>query len=114
MRPPYPPIAGGSGDADDQIAAWMERAASHQTRALAWLRQARDPAAGPLPSARRRDLLLRSLEHLVSARRLLLRAREATDNDELCAILESHLARLATTADQTERLLHELDAAAEG
>jgi hypothetical protein len=92
----------------------MERAAAHQTRALIWLRQARDPTAGALSSTRRRDLLVRALEHLLAARRLLLRAREATDSAELQQLLDSHLTRLAQTTTQTERLLQELDAAAEG
>ncbi|MBX5493231.1 MAG: hypothetical protein IRZ14_18935 [Chloroflexi bacterium] len=92
----------------------MERAASHQTRALIWLRQARDPAAGPLTTQRRRDLLVRALEHLLAARRLLLRAQAATDSADLRRLLEDHLTRLAHTTSQTERMLHELDAAAEG
>jgi hypothetical protein len=100
--------------AEERLARWMERAAAHQTRALIWLRQARDPTAGPLSSTRRRALLVRALEHLLAARRLLLRAHEATDRTELRQLLDSHLARLAQTTTQTERLLQELDAAAGG
>jgi hypothetical protein len=89
----------------------MEQAGSHQTRALMWLRRTRDPAAGPQPPAQRREFLMRALEHLVSARRLLERARDGTQDPNLLAILEDHLARLATTVASTERLLHEIDAA---
>lgn len=109
-----PPVAGAGAAAEERLARWMERAAAHQTRALIWLRQARDPTAGPLSSTRRRDLLVRALEHLLAARRLLLRAHEATDRTELRQLLDSHLARLAQTTTQTERLLQELDAAAGG
>ena len=103
------PIAGGAEET--RVARWMEQAGSHQTRALVWLRRARDPAAGPLPAAQRREFLLRALEHLVGARRLLERARGQTQDADLLSILDEHLARLATTAASTERLLHEIDAA---
>ena len=89
----------------------MEQAGSHQTRALMWLRRARDPAAGPQAPAQRREFLLRALEHILSARRLLERAQAQTQDAELLRILEEHLERLATTADSTERLLVEIDAA---
>jgi hypothetical protein len=108
-RPLPPPIGGGSDDAP--IANWMERAAAHQTRALAWLRQARDPSAGPLPAPQRRELLLRALENLMHARRLLDQARDAAGDGEMGAMLDAHLERLAATAVATERLLYELDAA---
>ena len=97
-----------------QLARLMERAASHQTRALAWVRQARDPSAGPLQSTQRRDLLIRALEHLLAARRLLQRVQEAAGSPDLMMILGSHLARLESTVANVERLLHELDAAVEG
>src|SRR5215213_904935 len=106
--------AGRPAVGDDQLARWMERAASHQTRALAWLRQSRDPSLGPMSSPRRRDLLLRALEHLVSAQRLLERTRASTDAADLHEVLDTHVARLADTVAQTERRLHDLDAAAEG
>jgi hypothetical protein len=103
-----------SSSDENKLARWMERAASHQTRALAWLRKAHDPAAGALTVSQRRDLLLRALEHILAARRLLLRAREASIHSELRSTLETHLSRLETTAKNTERLLRELDTAAEG
>ncbi len=104
--------AGGSEDT--RLARWMEQAASHQTRALAWLRRARDPAAGALPVSQRRDLMLRALEHILAARRLLLRAHEASTDAELLSALKAHLSRLETTANSTEQRLRELDAAAQG
>jgi hypothetical protein len=104
-----PAETGGADDA--RIARWMEQAGAHQTRAVAWLRRARDPAAGPLPLGQRRELLMRALEHILTARRLLLRAHKETQDAELLALLNSHLERLSSTAASTERLLHELDAA---
>jgi hypothetical protein len=89
----------------------MEQAGAHQTRAVAWLRRARDPAAGPLPVSQRRELLMRALEHILTARRLLQRAHKATDDPKLLALLDGHLERLASTAESTEKMLHELDAA---
>ncbi len=106
---PLRPIAGGAEET--RIARWMEQAGSHQTRALMWLRRARDPSAGPLPASQRREYLMRALEHILSARRLLERARNDSQDAELLGILDEHLARLATTAASTERLLHEIDAA---
>ncbi len=111
-RWPLLPIAGGAEDA--KLARWMERAASHQTRALAWLRKARDPSAGPLPASQRRDLMLRALEHILAARRLLLQAKESSADPELLAALEAYLGRLETIARSTERQLQELDTAAQG
>ena len=102
-----------TGAEDARIARWMEQAGAHQTRAVGWLRRARDPMSGPLPPAQRRELLMRALEHILSARRLLLRVQKDTRHPELLALLDTYLARLASTAENTERLLHEL-AAAEG
>jgi hypothetical protein len=92
----------------------MERAATYQTRALAWLRRARDPAMGALPAPQRRDLMLRALEHLLNARRLLEQARAAAGDGEMSGMLDAHLERLAATAAATERLLRQLDAACDG
>ena len=108
---PYPHAA---ADHQTTNARWMERAATHQTRALVWLRKARDPSAGPLPASQRRDLMLRALEHILAARRLLLQAQEVSSDPDLLATLEMHLGRLETTARSTERLLQELDTAAQG
>ena len=99
---------------DARLARWMERAASQQTRALVWLRRARDPAAGPLPASRRREFLLRALEHILTARRLLWQSKEVTTDPKVTAALDAHLARLDGAAQNTERLLGELDTAAEG
>jgi hypothetical protein len=104
-----------TGSAEDtKLARWMERAATHQTRALVALRRARDPAAGALPAAQRRDLMLRALEHILAARRLLRQAQESSVDHELQAALQAHLSRLESTAQSTERLLAELDQAAQG
>jgi hypothetical protein len=64
-----------------------------------------------LNTGRRRDLLLRALEHLVSARRQLERAQKACTDEELLELLAGHLERLETTTRNTERMLHDLDAA---
>jgi len=105
--------SGPATPSDAQLARLMERAASHQTRALAWVRQARDPSAGPLRTSQRRDLLIRALEHLLAARRLLERVQETSASLELLTVLNSHLARLESTVANVERLLQDLDAAAE-
>jgi hypothetical protein len=99
---------------DARLARWMERAASHQTRALVWLRRARDPAAGPVTASQRRDFLMRALEHILTARRLLRQSKEGTTDTTVIATLDTHLARLDGAAQSTERLLEELDGAAEG
>ena len=96
---------------DKQLAHWMEQAASHQTRALAWLRQARDPAERLSPT-RRRGLVVLALERLLMARHLLQRARAGPANPELQALLDSHLARLERVMESTEHLLCELEASA--
>jgi hypothetical protein len=89
------------------LARCVEQAASHQTRALAWLREARDPGS-PLSPARRRALLLLALEHLLLARHLLQRARKLSCEATLLAQLGEHLARLADIVASTERRLQEL------
>ena len=98
---------------DVRLARWMERAASHQTRALVWLRRARDPAAGPLTASQRRDFLLRALEHILTARRLLRQSKEVNSDPAVLETLDTHLTRLDGVAHSTERLLEELDTAAE-
>lgn len=96
-----------------RVARWMEQAGAHQARAVAWLRQARDPSSGPQAVAQRRELLLRALEHILAARRLLERARQATTDPTLVTLLDGHLARIATTAESAERLLREVATAEE-
>ncbi|HLH22487.1 MAG TPA: hypothetical protein VK066_08180 [Chloroflexota bacterium] len=90
------------------LARCVEQAAAHQTRALAWLREARDPAS-PLSPARRRALLLLALEHLLLARHLLQRGRKLAPEPALLAELGEHLARLDTIVANTERRLDALD-----
>ena len=93
---------------DEQLARWIERAASHQTRALAWVREARDPSGRCSPS-RRRALLLLALERLLVARELLQRAQRASQDPELLAQLDAHLARLVGVVESTERMLGRLE-----
>jgi hypothetical protein len=90
------------------LARCVEQAAAHQTRALAWLREARDPAT-PLSPVRRRALLLLALEHLLLAQHLLRRARKLAHEPALLTDLGQHLARLETIVANTERRLAELD-----
>ncbi|HZR98729.1 MAG TPA: hypothetical protein VFE37_08485 [Chloroflexota bacterium] len=98
---------------DRHLARCVEQAAAHQTRALAWLREARDPAS-PLSPARRRALLLLALEHLLLARHLLQRARKVAHEPALLAHLAEHLARLQTIVANTERRLDALNVEAGG
>jgi hypothetical protein len=99
--------------AERHLARCVEQAAAHQTRALAWLREARDPAS-PLSPARRRALLLLALEHLLLARHLLQRARKLTREAALLADLAEHLARLDSIVANAERRLDALDLEASG
>jgi hypothetical protein len=94
--------------AERRLARWIEQAAFQQTRALAWLRQTRDPAR-PLDQTQRRDLLLISVKHLLTARGLLRRAQQAALEPELRAILDTHQERLTTTLANAERLLREVE-----
>ena len=96
---------------DANLARLIEQAARHQTRALSWLRQARDPALGGITPLRRRALLLRTLEHILTARRLLARAQDGAESAALLDLLARHRQRLATIAESTERLLDEIDGA---
>jgi hypothetical protein len=113
--PPHDPAESApspsQGASDARLARWMEQAGAHQTRAVSWLRRARDPASGPLPVTQRREMLMRALEHILNARRLLLRAQKEAEDAALLTALDTHLARLASTAESTERLLNELSAA---
>lgn len=103
-----------SGPVEERhLARCVEQAAAHQTRALAWLREARDPAT-PLSPARRRALLLLALEHLLLARHLLQRAQKLAHEASLLADLDAHLARLETIVANTERRLDTLDLEASG
>ena len=99
---------------DANLARLIEQAARHQTRALSWLRQARDPTLGGLTPLRRRALLLRTLEHILAARRLLTRAQDGAESAEVLELLARHRQRLAATAESTERLLDEIDGAVGG
>jgi hypothetical protein len=102
------PNAPGGPVQERHLARCVEQAASHQTRALAWLREARDPAS-PLSSLRRRALFTLAVEHLLLARHLLERARKATRDPALTTQLNSHLDRLATIVASAEERLHQAD-----
>ena len=84
----------GGGALDSDLAGWIEQAPKAQWKAMSSLRDARNPAMGLLPDAKRRALLLRAYEHLVTARRLLARAQDAAPDGELTAALEPHRAQL--------------------
>lgn len=81
----------------------IEVAASHQARALAWFREAQD-ASRRLSPARRRSLLLRTLEHLLEARRILQETR-CTVSADLNSTLDQHLARLDQMIVSVEKLV---------
>ena len=83
----------------------IEIAASHQARALAWFREAQD-ASRRLSAARRRSLLLRTLEHLLEARRILQETERAASGDaDLPSTLAQHLARLDQMIGSVETLV---------
>ena len=88
--------------------AWrLERAANYQTRALASLREARDPAR-PITIERRRALLLRAWEQLLRARELLEHARRGCDV-ALVEQVDGHLARLQEMLPRVEQLFHTVE-----
>ncbi len=105
-----PPVIAGASD-DEQLTRLIERAAAHQMRALSWVRQARDPAAQPVSAQRRRDMLLRAVEHIATSQRLLKRAQDLPHDGELDDVLGRHRAQLEAAAASVERFIHDLDAA---
>ena len=83
----------------------IERAAAHQVQALARLRQARDPATRQ-SSARRCQLLLHALEHLVIARHHLEKAEQNTVGySSLATTLDTHIKGLTALQEQVERMI---------
>ncbi len=107
-----PPVVAGASE-DDQLTRLIERAATHQMRALSWVRQARDPSAQPISSQRRRDMLLRAVEHIATSQRLLRRAQELPHDGELDDVLGRHRAQLEAAGASIEQFIHDLDAAQE-
>jgi hypothetical protein len=107
-----PPVVAGASE-EDQLTRLIERAASHQMRALSWVRQARDPAAQPVSPQRRRDMLLRAVEHIATSQRLLRRAQELPHDADLDEVLGRHRAQLEAAAASVEQFIHDLDAAQE-
>ena len=84
------------------IAHCLEQAACHQTRALAFTREARAPHPQPLARDERRALHLQALEHLVQAQQLVRRAQQASGSPARAMILAEHLARLQAIAADVE------------
>jgi len=104
-----PPLILGAAD-DAELAALIERAASHQQRAMSWLRRARNATMGAVIASQRRSMLLRGLEHIMAAEQCLRRAQRESDNPDLDAVLARHLLMLDGTAKSAEQLVHDLDA----
>jgi hypothetical protein len=105
---PPPPILGAADEAE--LAALIERAASHQQRTLSWLRRARNATMGAVIASQRRSMLLRGLEHIMSAEQCLRRAQREAISAELEGVLARHLAMLDETARRAEQMVHDLDA----
>jgi len=104
-----PPLILGAAD-EAELASLIERAASHQQRALSWLRRARNATMGAVIASQRRSMLLRGLEHIMAAEQCLRRARREASSAELEAVLARHLATLDQTARRAEQMVHDLDA----
>ena len=85
------------------VAHSLEQAAWHQTRALAYLRQARGPQSDALPPDERRALHLQALKHLVQAQRLVRQAQQASRSPAQALVLAERLARLQAIAEEVER-----------
>jgi hypothetical protein len=87
----------GLGTSEDNplVVTALERAGWHQTRALACLREARDPRAGPLTAAEHQALLEETRAHLQRARRQLQRAQHAAQHPTTSEALEGYLQKLA-------------------
>ena len=80
----------------------VEHAARHQTQALACLREARDPRAGPSSPVERHNLLLEALDHVHRARNLLLRAQQTARSNQTAGVLDGHLQKLDAVARSIE------------
>src|SRR5262249_4787966 len=104
-----PPLILGAAD-EAELATLIERAASHQQRALSWLRRARNATMGAVIASQRRSMLLRGMEHIMAAEQCLRRAQREADSAELSAVLARHLAMLDQTARRAEQMVHDLDA----
>ena len=85
--------------------ARIEQAAAQQVRALAQLREARDP--GEVLSQQQRCVrLTRAQRHLTQARRLLDDARTMAHADtRLMALLDGHLERLTRLANEVGQVV---------
>jgi hypothetical protein len=95
---------------DAELARLIERAASHQRRAAAWLRRARDPSFGAVRLSQRHSMAMRAVEHLAAARERLERARALVDTPGLGTPFDQYLQQLGATAESAvdlSRRLHE-------
>ncbi|HLH21849.1 MAG TPA: hypothetical protein VK066_04970 [Chloroflexota bacterium] len=85
------------------VAHCLEQAAWHQTRALAYTREAHEARPQPLGAAERRGLQLQALEHLVQAQQLVRQAQQASQSPGQATLLAEHLTRLQAIAEDVER-----------
>src|SRR5581483_2195667 len=92
---------------ETQLVSYMERAAVHQLRALAYLRDVRNPY-DTLDALQARARLMCALEHAMRARSLLQQARDGVERPDLTDELDRHLARLDGVESAVARWLQEL------
>ena len=85
------------------IAHCLEQAAWHQTRALAYTREAHAPRPQPLTTAEHHALVLQALEHLVQAQQLVRQAQQASRSPAQAQVLAERLTRLQAVAASVER-----------
>jgi hypothetical protein len=79
---------------DERLARWIEQAAHHQLKATFWLRRAADPGGMTYSLAKRRALVFRALDHVLTARQLLGHAYEASTDVATCRRLQEQISRL--------------------
>jgi len=93
-----------------RVARLLERAGTHQRRAVRWIQRARDPSR-VLPAARQRAEMLLALEELLLAERTLRAAHEGAARARdaaLVTLVAQHRGRLEGVIDATERRLQGL------
>jgi hypothetical protein len=100
----WPPLVMGAED-DDSLAVLVQRAVSHQRRAMVWMRRMKAAHKGALSAVQRRNALLRAMEHIATAHQFLERARTISTKPELDARVDQHRGQLADIAQQIDRLI---------
>src|SRR3954452_6557267 len=85
------------------IAHCLEQAAWHQTRALAYTREAREARPQPLAATEQHALVLRALKHLVQAQQLVRQAQQASRSPAQAQILAEPRTRLQAVVDSIEQ-----------